>query len=126
MKWYAAHGIFYFKLRDSDRQDEFFVYENVYLVYAESPEDALSQSVERARSEQTDDPSLSWNGQPAQLVFGGIRKLIDCSPPTGSSQVDVERVENGMEATYSGFTVKGRASLDALIAGDPVQVVYEE
>ncbi|HET9449528.1 MAG TPA: DUF4288 domain-containing protein [Aggregicoccus sp.] len=127
MTWYAVSAILYFRYKDVERQDEFYVWENVYLVHASGPEEAGRKAEALGRAEQTADPSMTLNERPAELVFGGIRKVISCAatismPGSGL----VEQVHDGMEATYSGFTVGSREALDALIAGDPVTVRYEE
>ena len=44
MAWFAAHAIIYFKIKDNP-QDVFTVWENVYLIQAESSELALSEAL---------------------------------------------------------------------------------
>ncbi|HEX5748422.1 MAG TPA: DUF4288 domain-containing protein [Archangium sp.] len=119
MSWYAAHVVLYFEYREGP-QDEFPVMENVYLIHAATDEAAFARAENRGRSDcAEDDESLTVNGRPARLVFGGVRKLISCA-------TDAETLEDGVEATYSFLVVSGRQQLDALIKGEPVPVLYEE
>jgi hypothetical protein len=74
-----------------------------------------------------EDESLTINGRPARLVFGGVRKLISCAAaPESPGPSTAETIEDGVEATYSFLVVSSRRELDALIKGEPVQVLYEE
>ncbi len=126
MAWYAASVVMYFQLKD-EPQDEFYVWENVYLIEAPDAAQARQKAEAFGRLEEGDDGNtLTLNGKPARMVFGGIRKLLTCSPSLLSRTGDNEKVEDGMEATYSAFTVASREKLDALIRGEPVEVIYEE
>jgi hypothetical protein len=119
MSWYAAHVVLYFEFREGP-QDEFPVMENVYLIHAATEEEAFARAEKRGRSVCVeDDESLTVNGRPARLVFGGVRKLISCD-------TDAETLEDGVEATYSFLVVSSRQQLDALSKGEPVPVLYEE
>jgi hypothetical protein len=80
MGWYAASVVMYFQLED-EPQAEFYLWENVYLIDAVDAAQARQKAEALGRLEEGDDDgSLRWNGKPARQVFGGIRKLLTCSP----------------------------------------------
>ncbi|WP_157758568.1 DUF4288 domain-containing protein [Cystobacter fuscus] len=124
--WYAASVVLFFRLK-SGRQRKFTVWENVYLIAARTPAEALARAEERGRQATDPQDEITWNGKPAEIVFGGIRKLITCAAdPILSNQALVTRLHDGVEATYSSFTVNSKAELDALIRGESVAVLYDE
>jgi uncharacterized protein DUF4288 len=126
MPWYAAHVVLYHEFREGS-QEEYPVMENVYLVHAANEDEALAKAEKRGRSACVEDESLTVDGRPARLVFGGVRKLISCaSAPESPGPSTAEVIEDGVEATYSFLVVSSRKELDALIKGEPVQVLYEE
>jgi hypothetical protein len=126
MGWYAASVVMYFQLED-EPQAEFYLWENVYLIDAVDAAQARQKAEALGRLEEGDDDgSLRWNGKPARQVFGGIRKLLTCSPSLLSRTANNEKLEDGMEATYSAFMVSSREDLDTFIRGEPVKVIYEE
>lgn len=126
MGWYAASVVMYFQLKD-EPQDEFYIWENVYLIEAPNGAEARRKAEYFGKLEEGDDDnSLRWNGKPARQVYGGIRKLLTCYPAIGGHSADNEKVEDGMEATYNAFTVSSREKLEAFIRGEPVEVIYEE
>ncbi len=126
MPWYAAHVVLYYEFRDGP-QVEYPVMENIYLIHAGTDDEAFAKAEKRGRSDCTEDESLSVKGRPARLVFGGVRKLISCiADPETLAPSPVETIEDGAEATYSFLVVSSRQNLDALIKGDPVNVLYEE
>src|SRR5690348_2794948 len=105
MPWFAASVVMYFRLKD-EQQDAFSVWENVYLIDAPNAAQARAKAEALGRMEEGDeDGSLMLDGKPAEQVFGGVRKVITPSPPLLSTSVDTEKLEDGMEATYSSFTV---------------------
>ncbi len=126
MGWYAASVVMYFQLKD-EPQNEFYLWENVYLIEAPNGAEARRKAEYFGKLEEGDDDgTLKWNGKPVKHVYGGIRKLLTCAPPVTSRSADNSKVEDGMEATFSAFTVANREGLDAFIRGEPVQVIYEE
>ncbi len=126
MAWYAASVVMYFELKDEPQQD-YYVWENVYLIDAPDTAQARTKAEALGRMEEGDDDgSLTWNDKPARQVYGGIRKLVSCAPSLTGSSPDNSRIEDGMEATWSAFMVGNRQDLETLIRGEPVQVLYEE
>ena len=125
--WYAASVVMFFRLK-SGRQKKFSAWENVYLIASNSPEEAMVRAEELGQgSASTSDEGVTWGGKPADIVFGGVRKLLTCAADPASGEMSpVTKLHDGVEATYSTFTVKSRAELDALIRGDAVSVLYDE
>jgi len=119
MKWYAAHAILYFQLTDGP-QDRFQVYENVFLVRAESHDEARDKAEQFARRAEGDDSgSLREGDRPARRVFGSIRKVVSVSHEGPEGQIG-----DGDEVTYSEFVLADRAALDKLIKAEDVELLY--
>jgi hypothetical protein len=119
MAWYAAHAIVYFELIDGP-QDEYQVYENVFLIKAEMPEEALAKANELARREEGDDDgSLRVGDRPARRVFGCIRKLVSVSHERLDGQIG-----DGDEVTYNEFVLADRKALDKLLGAEDVNLLY--
>jgi hypothetical protein len=123
MSWYAASAIFVFEARTGE-QSRFPVHENVYLIEASSDSEALQKARQWAKGQEYDDPTLTLDDRPARLRYAGLRKLISISNPVPALQNDGPP-GHGTEVTYSEFTV-GKEDIAKLIAGEPVDVRYEE
>ena len=119
MTWYAAHAIMYFQLTDGP-QDRFQVCENVFLVQANTPDEAGAKARVFARRDEGDDRgSLRVGDRPARRVFGSIRKVVSVAHEGPDGQLG-----DGDEVTYSEFVVADRAALDRLIRAEDVEVLY--
>lgn len=120
MTWYAAHAIIYFEFTDGGPQDGYQIYENVYLVQAETADEGFAKAREFAKRDTGDSSgSLRVGGRSATNVFGGIRKLITVSHVGTEGQLG-----DGDEITYSELTVPDRTALDRLITNEDVEVNY--
>ena len=102
-------------------------HENVYLVRARSPAEALRKGIALGKEAAKPDDTLRWNGAPARHVVAGTRKVISCAsnvkrPGDGF----VREIGDGDEATYSLFVVRDRARLRRLVQGKPVEIEYVE
>jgi len=123
--WYSVSVILFFRLRSGPAK-QIRAMENVYLVKARSEKDARRYGEECGRAEAIEN-GVELDGKPADLVFGGVRKVVSCaSNPKRRGQSEVFRMHNGVEATYSTFIVQGEKELSKLLRGDPVAVTYEE
>lgn len=119
MKWYAASIIICIKYKDGN-QGTYPLMENVVLIQASTDDEAYEKASKRALTYEGDaDGTFCWDGRPANAVFGGIRKVIECvdsdSPP-----------DDGTEITYSMMEVDSEDTLKKLIDGESVAIVYEE
>ena len=121
--WYAAHVVMVFRSRQGE-QREFSLYENVFLVEADTPEQAHEQATKIGRDEEAcDDPSLTADGIPARLCFAGVRKVVSCLAP---NTANVSVLATGTELTYSQFTLDSEEALAKFVAGESAPVVLEE
>lgn len=125
MGWYAASVVMYFELKN-EPQDEYPIWENVYLIEAPNGAEARRKAEYFGKLEEGNDDSLTWNDRPARQVYGGIRKILTCAPAIGGTTADNDKIEDGVEATFNAFTVCSREKLEAFIRGEPVEVIYEE
>lgn len=116
--WYAAHIIMYVRFKDGN-QNKYPIWENVLLFNAASSEEAEQKAVIEGKEDEGDDlGSFSWGGRPAEWVFGGIRKIMECKDS------DLQPT-SGTEITFSEFEVETKEQLDKLISGDPVHILYD-
>jgi hypothetical protein len=123
MIWYAAHIVMVQRFVDGAAQDEFGVYENVYLVCADTEEEAFGKAEAIGRSKATVGGDQTWCGRPTKWEYAGIRKLILCGTMTERGEGPPKE---GDEITYSQFTVSSEGDLDLLTQGESVAVQYEE
>ena len=121
MAWFAAHAVMYFKLKGG-AQGGVTVWENVYLVEAGDVDGAREEAEARARAEEGDDDgTLSFDDQPATLVFAGIRKMSEVAHVGEDG-----RLRGGDEITFSEFEVSDEQSVRALVTGEEVVVRYSK
>lgn len=119
MKWYAAHLVFYFKLKE-DNQATFPVSENIVLISARTEDEAFAKADERARDELLgNDESLRWGGQPAEMIYAGVRKMTTC-------QFEEERPGDGTEVSYIEMELASEAAIRKFVDGLPVSVMITD
>ena len=110
MKSYAAHAVLVIEFKEGD-QDEYPVWENVYLISAGTPEQAFERAQERAKEDEGDSHgTFTWDGRPATFRFVGIRKLLECDAGqvAGESGVEITFLQLG---TRRGGTRRGTSHL---------------
>lgn len=119
MPWFAAHAIMYFRLK-SGQQECYRVQENVFLVKAATSREAWDRAKEMARQDEGDSSgSLHLDDEPCELVFGGLRKVVELAHAgTGSAP------GHGDELTYSEYEVADKDALRRLIADEDVALLY--
>lgn len=130
MKWYASHVVMYFALTDDgaglagqplEDEREFVVWENIVLYVGRSIEEVRDKAIQRGKDEEAlggDD--LTWNDRPVKMVFGGVRKIVECDSSAGE-----RGLSDGDEATYTEMKIKGRRRLEKMISGERVDVLLE-
>ena len=112
--WYAAHLLMYVK-RKNHPDGKIPVWENIVLIKAESDESAFAKASERGKRDEGDDGgTFRWDGQPAEWVFAGVRKLTLCEDPE-------KRPGDGSEISYTQMEVSQQVLLD-LLEGKPTTV----
>jgi hypothetical protein len=120
MTWYAAHLLFYVKLKKK-RQTRYPIWENIVLIQARTEEEAFAKAEQRARDDacMSPDESFTWGGQPAEWVFGGVRKLMLCMDQQ-------KRPGDGTEVTYLEGEASSWQALQKLIHGKPVSIRIDD
>ena len=122
MSWYSASAIFLFEYKEGE-QDTYDILENVYLIEANSPEEAcLKADVYAKRDEGDDDGSLMLNERPARLVYHGIRKLINV---VNLNTLD-DSPTDGAEVTFSKYRLKSKDELYKWINSEALTVFFYE
>jgi hypothetical protein len=124
MSWYAANAIFVFKYK-SGKQKQFPIWENVYLIEADTDAAARQKAEEVGKANEGEDDTLTVGGHPATLEYRGIRKLITIQNPFPHEPNDAPPT-HGTEITYSEFSVGSEEDIDKLVGGCAVSVLYEE
>jgi hypothetical protein len=125
--WYAVSIAMVVRQKrlEGRRQRVFPVYENVFLLRASSFNDARRQAERIGRGDEERE-GVTWNGVPAEVAYGGVRKITMCAPnPRLRGPSEVVRMHSGVEAVYSLFVVKSEANLRKFIRGAKVPIVYE-
>ncbi len=115
MGWYAVHVIMRVQFKDSVASD-IPVWENVFLIQADTGNDAAARARELAKDNEGDSQgSFTWDSRSAKWVFAGIRKVTICDAPA-----------SGVEVAWSQFRLRNADDLKALIDGKEVVVTYDE
>jgi hypothetical protein len=123
MSWYVASAILVFRFKEG-KQDVWPVWENVYLVLAESPEVAEEKAAALARrAAGDDDGSLTCGGRAATREFRGIRKVMTIASPPNTP---VGEPVDGAEVTYSELELGSERELQKLVDGKAVLVKFVE
>jgi hypothetical protein len=123
--YYIAHIIIWVRYKD-ENQNEYPVWENIYLIRADTEEEAWDKAEREGRGYPSSKDDLTVDGRPAEWVYGGVRKVIhSISGDSMNVQIDFMH-EDVAELTWNEFTVPDRESLDKLISGDSVNVSYDE
>lgn len=124
MTWYAASIII--GIRSHQQGDApLLVHENVVLIEAATPKEAIAKASDIGKVEAALDDGLTINGRPANRVFAGVRKVINISNPD-SLDLDRDRPTSGSEITYSVFQVENESALRKLAEGEKVEIEYLE
>jgi hypothetical protein len=122
MAWFAAHALMYFRLKSGESQPGYQVWENILLVQAADSHEAWNLGIELARRDEGNcGGSLQIDDQPYDLVFGGLRKVVEVS----HSGIE-DDLRHGDEISYSKFQVADAEALRRLIEGEDAAVVYLE
>jgi uncharacterized protein DUF4288 len=118
MTWYAAHLVLYVKFKNR-RQTRYPVWENIVLIKARTIDEAWDKAEARGREDAIPDDSFTWEGHPAEWVFGGVRKLTECMD-------EHQRPSDGTEVTYLEMELASKTDLEKFIDGEPVTLRIED
>ncbi|MBI4347949.1 MAG: hypothetical protein HY553_13915 [Elusimicrobia bacterium] len=101
------------------KQTSFPVWQNVYLIQASTPAAALKKAARLGRANSGDSGgSYTYGNEPARIVFGGVRSVIECDNSAA-------RPRDGTEVSYLELEVRGLQALKRLISDETVQIVYK-
>lgn len=123
MAWYTASIITAIKLTDIGEQETYPVFEDFYLIAADSRSLAAKKAEEIGLGLEGLKEKLELQGKPARREFLGIRKLRSISNPF-YSDVDAPEPVDGTELTHSYFEVGNYEDLINLAHGKRVLVEY--
>jgi hypothetical protein len=118
-RWFCAHGIMVLIYTDGPPQQEFTIWENVYLINADSEDEAASraEAIGRMEQEAGETSATEEEGRPARWRFLGIRKVIACE------NADEQPVDS-IEVTYSTFQVCSLGEAQQIAEGNSVALEY--
>jgi hypothetical protein len=117
MNIYIAHVVFYTVLKEASQVD-YPVWENVYHIRAESIDEARQLVEQRAELVAGDaDGSYTVNGEKAEWVYAGIRKLF---PAYGWSDGHI------IELTYNDLTFKTIEDIKRFVNYETVTATFME
>lgn len=123
MAWFSATLISAARLRTGE-QDSYPVWEDICLIEASSDDEAFRKAEALGKSRDSDDPTLTLNGQPARMGFLGVRKVArvinSLNAPEDAAPL------HGSEVAFSKYSVSTSTDLEKLVRGDSVPVIYEE
>ncbi len=122
--WYAASIVIALHTSD-DPQAPVRFYENVVLIEAEAAEAALAEARLLGAVEAAIDDGLAIDGMAVAPIFAGVRKLVSISNPADRDQ-DSEPPVSGAEITWSLFTARNQADFERYLAGEEVELTYDE
>jgi hypothetical protein len=72
-KWYLAHEILYIEVNEALNQESFWVWENLVLIQADNPEEALDKAMING---QNSEGPVEIHGIKGYLTFKGLKNLI--------------------------------------------------
>lgn len=118
MEWYAAHTLIGFQRIDGI--GPISVFENIYIVCAESADSALQKAELISQSELKANKEIDINGNQAKCICGGVRKVVTVSnnsPPQYES-----RPVDGSEISYIEYEVQNSDDLEKMLFGDSINI----
>jgi Domain of unknown function (DUF4288) len=123
--YYLAHVIFWVRYKEGT-QDDYPVWENIYLIKAKDSDEAWEKAEREGRNYSSPNEGLIVDRRSAEWTYGGVRKVIHALYGD-FIRVDMDEfLDDVAELTWNEFTVPDKQSLDKLIAGEPVNVNYDE
>lgn len=122
MKWYGAHVVLLIEFKDGI-QDVFPTWENIYLIQASTPDEAIQKAERKGKTYEEDaDETFTWNDRPAKMTYQGVRKIVQVSN-TSSIQNDIS---DGAEITYQSLEFASREILDNFLDNETCIARIEE
>lgn len=123
MAWFSAALISVIRQRTGE-QESYPVWEDVCLIEALNDDDAFRKAEDLGKSRDSDDATLTLNGQPASLSFVGVRKIAPIINPFDTPENAMPL--HGSELAFSKYNVLTAFDVEKLVRGESVSVIYEE
>lgn len=121
MKWYGASVVIWMRKKDYEPNKPCQFWENIILVHAATPEEALAKAESRGRLDAVKDDTMRIDGEPAELEYVGIRKMIEVM-----SLDNTDQPVDGAEITYSLMIAANRAALVDFATGKEADITHIE
>jgi hypothetical protein len=122
MTWFTASVLTAMRVIN-DEQENIPVFEDFFLIEAESRESAWREAERIGREHAAIDDNLTLHGKPAERIFLGIKKIRSVYNPA-PFDIDSDRPVHGTELTHSYFEVSNFDEAINLAKGVPVKVFY--
>jgi hypothetical protein len=120
--WYTASVVLMIET-DNFPNDPIPVFENFYLIEAESHEAAAEKATVLGEDEAAANSDITYKDLPARFVFSGIRKIRSVYNP-GPLDLNADQPVSGTELSHSYFELKSRSDLEKFAKGESVSVQY--
>ena len=118
MSWYAAHVVLLIHFKDGV-QSVFPAWENIYLIDAQTEDEAVSKAEALGRNDEGDSGgTFTWDGRPAEFRSCGLRKLVSVS---NSASAD-NNVGDGAELSYLTLEFESSKALADYMNGTPINL----
>ncbi len=120
MIWFSCHVVMSVRFKDG-AQENFPVWENIYLIQADDAEAAVEKAVQIGLSLEGDsNGSFVWDERPAKWVFAGVRKCIKIVHSSQQSNSPTD----GVELTYLDLRFEDEEKLRAFVEGDEAKAIF--
>lgn len=119
MPWYTASVITAIRLTDTNEQETYPVFEDFYLIAAESRSAAAMKGQQIGLELEQLDDKLEFQGRPARREFLGVRKIRSILNPF-YSDVDAPEPVDGTELSHSYFEIGNKNDLLSFAHGKRV------
>jgi Domain of unknown function (DUF4288) len=110
MDTFAAHIIM---ATTWEGQTSVFVWENIVIFSAPDGKGAFEKAKEYGASDAAAQADLTCDGQPAKMIFLGVRKVISCVDPLPAEC-------DGIEVTYHELVFSSMDDAKRYASGEPV------
>jgi hypothetical protein len=123
-EWYCAHIILWASYMDGN-QDDYPIWERVYLVKALDSDEAWTNAEAKGEKEAKVENILEINNRNIKWKYGGVRKVISTIEDS-LIEIKLNNSIDILEITWNEFYVSDEENLKKLIEGKPVKITYAD
>ena len=123
MTWFTASIITTFKLKNR-AQEVFTVHEDVIIIDAKDSNEAFVSA--NAIGKEMAIPDYNMEDGPAEVVFVGVRKIVEVTGTMDDPNPKPLKIETGAEVSYNVYRVSSWKDVEKLVEGEEVEVVYQD